>query len=226
MFEPFPALDSLTQAATLAATLVFGGTVLGIRVNGFLGLSIVLAGLLALAFRAALLLQRELDVRPTLSLSLRPDRAYQERTRTPSTWLLSGQIRLCAVTASVKSGEAARCEGRIVGCQHRVGDDFQPLEAFKRAIELPWLNPEIDPWIDIEPDVPEELVVCLGSEEKDAVYLGTEYAGVRPVALSCGEYRIRVRLRPTYDQTSAVDKWFRLRHFGAWDEVELAEDQS
>src|SRR5688500_12808680 len=76
MLEPVPALDNAVQAALLATALGCGGTVLGVKVSGWLGLARAFRALLGLALRAALLLQREPDTQPRLHRSLDQDRAY------------------------------------------------------------------------------------------------------------------------------------------------------
>lgn len=222
IFEPFPALDTLTQTVALALGLIAGGTYLGVHVDGVVGLAVILGVLLALALRAAYLLQRELDAEPELSLELHPEIAYHERVGMPSTHLgPTGPVRLCAVTASA-TGDRVACSGRLIACEQLGPDGFRPFDRFKRPIDLVWLNPEINEYIDIEPDVPEGLVVSIASES-DGVHLGP-ISSYKSVAIEPGEYRIRVRLRSQFGRPNFLDRWFQLSHRGEWNEVELAED--
>jgi len=165
--------------------------------------------------------QRTLDARPNLALTLIPDRttatAFHENVSH------GGEALYLSVWA-VTDKPAHSCYGRIVACEARADGGFAPLQQFMGAIELGWSKLPTQETIDIEPDVMERLVVCVALRD-DGVFLGTQ-TGVAGDALRLepGDYRVKVRLatKGLGESPSAVDGWFGVRHSGRWDQVELA----
>jgi hypothetical protein len=189
------------------------------------GLAVAAVLLALLFFVAGWRLQRQLDERPVLHLSFDPKRAYQNGFLEVTTF--KPVSRFCCVSVTVQGGRSEFCEARIIGCERREDGGFSRLEKFLGAIELAWPRQPLKRSIDIEADVAEPLVVCIGVEDGDHVFLGTNLGAMgEALRLSHGEYRIKVRVRPTYSSTDATpaEEWFRIKHNGAWDEVELLDD--
>jgi hypothetical protein len=169
-------------------------------------------------------LQRKLDTRPRFGLALKPAHTYSPGFHEGV--MYGGTARFCSVWATADQ-HAERCYGRVVACEVREDLGFRQFDEFIGAVEVAWPKLPMQPEIDIEPDVPERLVVCMGLEESNRVYLGTQTGLGSAINLPPGEYRFKVRLgvRAWNAPGVSVEQWFRLKHKGSWKQVELLPDE-
>jgi hypothetical protein len=180
---------------------------------------------LALVVVAGVRLQRRLDTRPRLELILEPGHTYSPGFHEGVSY--GGTARFCSVWVTADQ-YAERCYGRVVACEARDAVlGFTPLTDFMGAVELRWPKSPMQHEIDIEPDVPERLVVCMGLKESNRVYLGTETGMGSALALPPGEYRFKVRVgvRAWNVPDAPVEHWLRVKHAGLWEQVQLMPDE-
>jgi hypothetical protein len=222
-FAFLPGGRLLSLAATLSG-LGLPTVVAAVLGDWRLALIVASAALVLLFLIAGVRLQRILDLRPKLALFLVPDRTYSPAFHERAN---GGSGRYCSVWVSADK-HAERCYGRIVACEHREGNEFAALPDFMGAVELAWPKVPLESEIDIEPDVPERLVVSVGLKDRARVYLGIQTGAVGDaIQLSTGEYRVKVRVgtRGWRAPDHPTDRWFRLSHEGNWDRVQLLNDQ-
>jgi hypothetical protein len=216
VFTPVSVANNV--AATLQAVGWIAGT-LGVGIWGSVCVGLGLLGVLAVI--ALIKAHRRMDMRPTFDVSVEPTRTYSSGFHESPR---GGDAFACSVWVTADKF-AERCYGRIIACERREGASFEPF-SFGVA-ETGWPKSQLEDTIDIEPGPPQQLVVCIGLKDGNEVWLGTNTGGLgNPTRLPPGEYRINVRVgfRGWNVPDKPTECWFRLKHGGVWNQVELLED--
>lgn len=219
ILDPFPTASNVAQGIGLVVALIGGGTFLGVAISGLAGLLLVVSALLALAVRAVWELQRELDHQPRLLLRVEP-RLVRANALAPGLRHRRDAAYYRIVASAVGGIAAEDCQGMIVACEEKRDGAFVPHPDFVGAISLRWPSALMDRPATIEPDAAALVVVAIAAEDENALYLGSN-TGIGHIQLGPGEYRVLVRIRAWNALNKQAQLWLRVRHHGAWDEVEL-----